>query len=322
MDLEELILHYYLKVFNIILLIIFLFTFFYVISILNKKINLVDNTFSIEKGESFKSVLNKNAKDLNYIETLIINIYYKLYLFFDNKFIHFGQFNINNNISLNNLINIISKPSNVLNKLTIVEGWSKNDLNNEISKYFDDYYPIPYEDIIADTYFIEINQDFQTFHKTLIKIKDNYFKKYKNDIKFKNFTDNDIMIIGSLIEKEGLDENDKRNISSVIQNRLKNKMKLQIDATVIYSITDGKYNLNRKLLLSDLKVKHPFNTYINKGLPPNPISYVGKNTLDIIFQNHKTEFLFYFFDNSLNRHVFSINFEDHKKKLNEYRSSK
>ena len=319
---EELILHYYLKVFNIILLIIFLFTFFYVISILNKKINLVDNTFSIEKGESFKSVLNKNTKDLNYIETLIINIYYKLYLFFDNKFIHFGQFNINNNISLNNLINIISKPSNVLNKLTIVEGWSKNDLNNEISKYFDDYYPIPYEDIIADTYFIEINQDFQTFHKTLIKIKDNYFKKYKNDIKFKNFTDNDIMIIGSLIEKEGLDENDKRNISSVIQNRLKNKMKLQIDATVIYSITDGKYNLNRKLLLSDLKVKHPFNTYIYKGLPPNPISYVGKNTLDIIFQNHKTEFLFYFFDNSLNRHVFSINFEDHKKKLNEYRSSK
>ncbi len=319
---EELILHYYLKVFNIILLIIFLFIFFYVISVLNKKINFVDNTFSIEKGESFQSVLNKNTKDLNYIETLIINIYYKLYLFFDNKFIHFGQFNINNNISLNNLINIISKPSNVLNKLTIVEGWSKNELNNEISKYFDDYYPIPYEDIIADTYFIEINQDFQTFHKTLIKIKDNYFKKYKNDITFKNFTDNEIMIIGSLIEKEGLDKHDKRNISSVILNRLKNKMKLQIDATVIYSITDGKYNLNRKLLLSDLKVKHPFNTYIYKGLPPNPISYVGKNTLDIIFQNHKTEFLFYFFDNSLNRHVFSINFEDHKKKLNEYRSSK
>ena len=99
-------------------------------------------------------------------------------------------------------------------------------------------------------------------------------------------------------------------------------MKLQIDASVLYAITNGAYNLNRNLLLSDLKIDHPFNTYKYFGLPPRPISYVGKKTLDIIFENYKTEFLFYFFDNSLNRHVFSINFEDHKKKLNEYRSSK
>ena len=56
------------------------------------------------------------------------------------------------------------------------------------------------------------------------------------------------MIIGSLIEKEGLDEEDKKKISSVIFNRLNKNMKLQIDATVLYAITNGKYNLNRKLL--------------------------------------------------------------------------
>ena len=48
-----------------------------------------------------------------------------------------------------------------------------------------------------------------------------------------------------------------------------------------YAITNGKYNLNRKLLFSDLKINHPFNTYIYNGLPPKPISYVGKKTLDI-----------------------------------------
>ena len=108
-------------------------------------------------------------------------------------------------------------------------------------------------------------------------------------------------------------------ISSVIFNRLNKNMKLQIDATVIYSITEGKYNLNRKLLLKDLKINHPFNTYIYYGLPPKPISYVGRETLDIIFENYKTDFLFYFFNNSLNRHIFSKSFEEHKKKLNEYR---
>ena len=65
----------------------------------------------------------------------------------------------------------------------------------------------------------------------------------------------------------------------------------------------------------------PFNTYLYKGLPPKPISYVGKKTLDIIFENYKTDFLFYFFDNSLNKHIFSKNYADHKKKLNEYRNN-
>ena len=127
------------------------------------------------------------------------------------------------------------------------------------------------------------------------------------------------MVIGSLLEKEGLDANDKRKISSVIFNRLNKKMKLQIDATVLYAITNGEYNLDRNLLLSDLKIIHPYNTYINKGLPPKPISYVGRKTLDIIFENHKSDFLFYFFNKSLNKHIFSKSYENHKSKLNEYR---
>ena len=130
------------------------------------------------------------------------------------------------------------------------------------------------------------------------------------------------MIIGSLIEKEGLNSDDKKKISSVIFNRLQKNMKLQIDATVLFAITDGKYNLGRKLLLSDLKYNHPYNSYLIKGLPPGPISYVGKKTLDIIFENYKSDFLFYFFNNSLNRHIFSKTFEEHKKKLNDYRSKK
>ena len=57
------------------------------------------------------------------------------------------------------------------------------------------------------------------------------------------------MIIGSLLEKEGKDNLDKKMIFSVIQNRLKKNMKLQLDATTIYAITDGKYDLDRDLNL-------------------------------------------------------------------------
>ena len=236
------------------------------------------------------------------------------------KFIHFGEFKLGKNNSSFQLLNIISKPSNILNKITIIEGWSKKDLNKELSKYFDNFQDIPYDEILADTYFFERNIEFQSFIDAIKKIKKEYFENYKNNQILKTYNHKDIMIIGSLLEKEGLDYNDKKKISSVIFNRLEDNMHLQIDATVLFAITNGKYDLNRKLLISDLSTKHPYNTYINKGLPPKPISYVGKKTIDIIFENYKSEFMFYFFDNSLNRHIFSKTFVEHKKLLNEYRN--
>ena len=91
--------------------------------------------------------------------------------------------------------------------------------------------------------------------ENLITIKSKYMNNFKDNVVYKNFTENEIMIIGSIIEKEGLDREDKKKISSVIFNRLNQNMKLQIDATVIYAITKGQYNLKRKLLFKDLKIE-------------------------------------------------------------------
>ncbi len=317
---EEQILHYYLKVSRIIIISIFLILIlFYVI---NREINLEKNIITIDRGDTIQKVINKNITSLNNIEISFIKIFYYLNSILNNKFIHYGEFYINNKISLIDLINIITQPSNIVNKITIIEGWSQKKLDVELSKNFLEYQEIPYESIIADTYYFEKNNDFDSFLQNINIIKKNYFKEYQNHRLLQKFTENEIMTIGSLLEKEGLGIKDKRKISSVILNRLNNKMKLQIDATVIYALTNGNYNLNRKLLLSDLKIDHPFNTYKYYGLPPRPISYVGKKTLDIIFQTYETDFLFYFFNNSLNRHIFSITFEEHKRKLNEYRNQK
>ena len=278
-----------------------------------------NNSFYINKDEKFERVLKKNIKNISNYEIYILNLYYKFNNFFFNNFIHFGDFHIEKDTSVSEFLKIIYKPSNVFYKITIVEGWSQTQLNNELSKYFKDYYDIPYENIIADTYFFEKDKDFNSFVKKIINIKNEYFQNLPNNTLSETYTQNEIMVIGSLLEKEGLDANDKRKISSVIFNRLNKKMKLQIDATVLYAITNGEYNLDRNLLLSDLKIIHPYNTYINKGLPPKPISYVGRKTLDIIFENHKSDFLFYFFNKSLNKHIFSKSYENHKSKLNEYR---
>ncbi len=322
MDLEGLTLHYYLKIFSVSLISVFLSISIYISYLFNKEIKLNDNPLKIEKGEKIVNIISKNIYNYSKLDFEIIKLYIKINHFFKKKIIHYGDFNINDKASLFEFINTISQPSNILNKITIVEGWSKKQLNLELSKYFKDFHTIPYENIIADTYYFQNNISFESFLKKLKKDKQNYIETYQNNKIFNKFNQIEIMTIGSLLEKEGLDYQDKMLISSVIYNRLNIKMKLQIDATVIYSLTNGNYDLERKLLKSDLKINHPFNTYLYNGLPPKPISYVGKKTLDILFENYLTDFLFYFFDYSLNRHIFSKTFKEHKKKLNEYRNRK
>ena len=316
------ILHYYLKVFSLIIVTSLIITFLYAYYVLNRNLDISDKLITIKKGERIESFLNQNINNLLRLELLILKIYYKTSNVLLNKFIHFGEFYIEQDISALRLLEIISNPSNVINRITIVEGWTNKQLNFELSKFFKKTKDIAYEDIIADTYFLEKNSDFKNFNKNLITIKSKYMNNFKDNIVYKKFTENEIMTIGSLLEKEGLDIEDKKKISSVIFNRLNKKMKLQIDATVIYALTNGEYNMKRKLLLKDLKIDHPYNTYIYNGLPPKPISYVGKETLDIIFENYKTDFLFYFFNKSLNRHIFSKTYEEHRKKLNDYRNKK
>ena len=151
--------------------------------------------------------------------------------------------------------------------------------------------------------------------------KDKFFNNYKDNELLNKYTINEIMIIGSLVEKEGKTEEDKRLISSVIFNRLSKNLKLQIDATTIFSITKGRYKLERKLTYKDLKIKDKFNTYFIYGLPPEPICYVSRKTIEIVLENYKSSYLFYFYDENLEKHVFSKTYKMHKKLLDKYRNS-
>jgi len=195
-------------------------------------------------------------------------------------------------------------------------------LNNELKKKFLNYDKLNYQDIIADTYYIETKEDFNKFKKKLFDFKKELFLEYQNNSLFLKYSIDEIMVIGSLIEKEGFDYEDKKIISSVIFNRLEKKKKLEIDATVIYAITKGQYFLQRKLNYNDLKLKDPFNTYVINGLPPEPISYVGRKTIELIMENYKTNYLFYFYNEFEKKHIFSENYIEHSKKLDDYRRNK
>jgi len=98
-----------------------------------------------------------------------------------------------------------------------------------------------------------------------------------------------VVILASMIEREARVPQDRPLISSVIRNRLKKKMKLQIDATILYALGQHK-NL---VTFKDLKVDSLFNTYKYPGLPPAPICNPGLASIEAALQPARSEYLYY-----------------------------
>ena len=312
----EQILRFYLKVFSFLL--IFIIYFFYIFLV--REVNLKNDYFYIKKNENYINIIDDNIIDNN-INLFIYQLTLRTLLSVNNK-IHFGKFKLKKNPTYYQILKTIVLPSNMYNKITIVEGWSKSNLNIILLENFNDFFELNYNKIIADTYMISNGGSFLQFKKLLDKRFLLIKNKYKEHPLSEKYSFDEILVIASLLEKEGLDFEDKKKIYSVIMNRLNLKMKLQIDATVIFSLTGGKRDLERKLTYADLKIKNPYNTYVNYGLPPGPISYVSHKTIELIFEDYKTDYLFYFYNSIENKHIFSLSYKDHLNRLDEYRSKK
>lgn len=124
----------------------------------------------------------------------------------------------------------------------------------------------------------------------------------------------EMLILASIVEKETGIAAERPQIASVFINRLKAKMKLQTDPTVIYGMgEDYNGNIRRK----DLETPTPYNTYVIDGLPPTPIAMPSEEALQAVAHPAQTEF-YYFVADGTGGHKFSRNFNEHNKAVQEY----
>ena len=308
-----------IKRFLFIILFVLLFFFIYIIYFLQiKEFEISGKVIEIFKGSRLKEVSSLVLKDDTNFEREIYYYYLRLWDKLYKK-INYGEFQFVKPLNLIEITKIISKTSNVYYKFTIVDGWQEFQFNKYSNEIFDEKIELDYHEIFADTYHY-ISTDSLKKLVNLMKINKNlFFLNYSNNELIKKYTINEIMIIASLVEKEGIDDFDKKIISSVLLNRLDNKMKLQIDASTIFSITKGQFKFDRKLTYKDLKIKDQYNTYYINGLPPKPICFVSRKTIEIVLENYRSDYLFYFYDKNLNKHIYSKSFKEHKEKLFDYR---
>lgn len=141
------------------------------------------------------------------------------------------------------------------------------------------------------------------------------FEKQYSSVKDNNKTSlemNDIITAASLIEREAKVASERELISGVIQNRLEKGMALQIDASVIYAISDGLYDVER-VLYRDLEVESPYNTYYINGLPVGAICNPGIASIKAALNPKKHNYLYYHTDEVKKdgSHIFSETFSQH-----------
>ena len=126
---------------------------------------------------------------------------------------------------------------------------------------------------------------------------------------------NNMVILASIVEREYRVAEEAPIMAGVFYNRMRINMSLESCATVEYIITEiqGKPH-PRVLYYADIEIKNPYNTYVNAGLPPGPISFPGKVALSAVFYPAKTEYLFFrLVDEAAGKHYFSKTLDAHIK---------
>ena len=108
-------------------------------------------------------------------------------------------------------------------------------------------------------------------------------------------------------------------LALVFVNRLKTKMRLQSDPTIIYGLTGGKGALGRPIQKNEIEQATPYNTYVIDGLPPGPIANPGKASLEATATPARTKEL-YFVADGTGGHVFSENYAEHLKNVAKLRA--
>jgi len=168
--------------------------------------------------------------------------------------------------------------------------------------------------LFPDTYHFPRSTDASTIVRTMVhRLKAIFTPAWEKTAQQAGFSVHQVLTLASIIEKETGDPGERALISSVFHNRLKKKMRLASDPTVIYGIADFDGNLTRK----HLRTAGPYNTYLNTGLPPGPIASPGAEAIKAALFPEKSNYLF-FVSKKNGTHQFSTNFTAHKRAVKKY----
>ena len=168
------------------------------------------------------------------------------------------------------------------------------------------------------TYDMNDSKTLQMLITEMVAKTDEVMSKYYDKILKSDYTLQQIMALASLIEKEGTKLEDRKKISSVFHNRIKENMKLQTDVSVQYALGEHKESLS----LSDLEVDSPYNLYQNYGVGPGPYNSPSEDSIVAALEPEKTDYLYFLADIHTKEIYYAKTYEEHLELKAKYIDSK
>ncbi len=300
-----------------------------------------DILFTISEGDSLNSISNSLAKLKLIKYSWVMKIYSRI-MGTQSKF-KVGTYRISTDMTLIQIHDYLIEGKQQLYKVTIPEGWT----SRQIADYLDSQGITNAEDflktvksgkqlldygletsglegfIYPDTYFFQKNFPADKVLKVMV---DTFFIRLENiypayrDLDKKELYNK--VILASIVEREYRDPDEAALMAGVFYNRLStsNPIPLGSCATIAYIITDiEKKPHPGTITYSDLKIVSPYNTYINLGLPPGPISNPGEVALKAVFFPIKSDYFYFLLKNpESGQHEFTRTLSEHTSAYNLY----
>ena len=283
--------------------------FYYAVVLLWPQFDSKDSAkISISKGSTLVDVSNQlyDQKIISNKKTFVLAVKALGY----EKDIPAGKFYIEDASTNYCLIKKIVNSVGLSKKMTILEGWSVVDIASSIQSNFNikkdsfikasknkkllkkwDIKSNSFEGyLFPDTYLLAEDVDAEgVIDKMVSEYNKNITPSMRKRMIELGLSEGEILTLASIIEGEAIYDSERPRISGVYHNRLKKRMRLQADPTIQYIIEDSP----RRLLNKDLKIKSPYNTYLNYGLPPGPINNPGIESIKAALYPEKIDFLFF-----------------------------
>lgn len=306
-------------------------------SFLDTPINIKKEAiFTVDSGMSF-SALNKKLISENIInETPYLEILAR-HSKRANK-IKSGEYNLSRGLLPDDLLNVFVSGKTVQYSMTLLEGWQIYEvleaikLNDVLKKELTTYNPdkllseLGYAESSAEGLFFPDTYHFprgtsdidflKRSYKRLQQVLDHEWQNRAENLPYK--TPYEALTMASIVEKETGLASERAKIAGVFVRRLNKNMKLQTDPTVIFAMGrqfDG--NIRKK----DLRIDSPYNTYRYKGLPPSPISLVGREAIYAALHPEDGKEL-YFVAKGDGSHYFSETLAEHNRAVVKYQLKK
>jgi len=236
-----------------------------------------------------------------------------------------GEYSFQKSASLRDVIGTIVEGKVVQHSVTIPEGLTSEQIVARLSDndiFAGSVREVPREGtLLPETYKFPRgttrDQVIQRMQQAQKRALAEIWERRSPDVPLKS--PDQLVTLASIVEKETGKPDERSRVAAVFVNRLRQKIKLQSDPTIIYGLVGGKGTLGRPIKRSEITQPSPYNTYVVDGLPPGPISNPGRASLEATANPARTRDL-YFVADGTGGHAFTETYDQHQKNVAKLRT--